>query len=63
MLIDFNEDTEFLAFLETQKVFFIQILAHDKKNNIFMIITWDFNKNIEESMFQVDSRNKPDIES
>lgn len=28
-----------------------------------MIITWDFNKNIEESMYQVDSKNKPNIET
>ena len=28
-----------------------------------MIITWDFDKNIEKSMYQVDSKNKPNLQA
>jgi hypothetical protein len=48
--IDFDETVEIAKILPTKLDKVLQIVAKDNKQNIFIILTWDFVKNIEVSV-------------
>lgn len=50
--IDFDKSVEISKIWSTQVDKVLQIIARDNEKNIFMIITWNFVKNIEVSMLQ-----------
>ena len=51
--LTFSDDTEIIKLIETANKNFLQILAKNHQKNIIFIITWDFEQNIERSMYQV----------
>ena len=51
--IDFDESIEIAKIWDTKLPNVLQIVAKDNKQNIFMVLTWDFDKNIEYSVLQI----------
>ena len=53
--VQFMETDEIIGVLETDEneLKWLQVIVYDHQRNILKIITWDFLKNMEISMFQI----------
>lgn len=48
---EFSDNIEIVTLMETRLENIIQIIAKDNVNNILIVMSWDFNKNIEHSIY------------
>jgi len=51
--LDFAKDVEICKIIDTSEPLHVQIVAKDTALNILIVVTWDLERNMEQSMFQV----------